>query len=565
MLKNKYFEPKIFSTLKDYNASLFLKDLFAGIIVGIVALPLAIAFGVASGVTPEAGIVTAIIAGFIISLLGGSRVQIGGPTGAFIVIVYGIIQQYGFSGLIISTIMAGLILVSMGLLKIGDYLKFIPAPVITGFTSGIALVIFSTQVKDFFGLPIETLPVDFFEKWYLFADHIGEINIYALFTAILTIVIIWGVGKVSSKIPSTFIALVITTGLATIFEFPIETIGSKFGDISASIPLPVVPDLSLNLIRGLIAPAFTIALLGAIESLLSAVVSDSMIGGKHRSNTELIAQGIANIVTPFFGGLPATGAIARTATNVKNGGRTPVSGVIHAITLLLILLYLSSLAGMIPMATLAGILVVVSYNMSQWREFKSMLHAPRSDVAILLITFFLTVIFDLTIAVEVGLVLSAFLFVKRMSEVSGIELYEPINKKDVSRGDIDSYYSRANALSNLELPSNTVVYEISGAFFFGAVNEFDKIIRKSFKDKKNIILRMNNVPTLDATGLDTLSKLYQDSAKNECKLIIAELNPHCMKIIKKAGFYNLISQDIFLTIEDALKAIISSEFAKEYK
>src|SRR5215204_2393408 len=415
------FKPKLFDILPAYSKDQFARDLLAGLIVGIVALPLAIAFAIASGVSPEKGLYTAIIAGFIISALGGSRVQIGGPTGAFIVIVYGIVQTHGINGLIIATFIAGMMLIIMGFARLGTIIKFIPHPLIVGFTSGIALIIFSSQIKDFFGLNMGTVPVDFIEKWKSYAANVSSINLYALAMALGTILIIIVWPMVTRKIPGSLIAILLTTAVAHLFHFPVETIGSRFGNIPSAFPTLSVPELDFQTVKNLIQPAFTIALLCAIESLLSAVVADGMIGGNHKSNMELVAQGTANIFSSIFGGIPATGAIARTATNIKNGGRTPVAGIIHAVTLLLIMLFFGRWAALIPMATLGAILLVVSYHMSEWRVFRSELRgAPRSDVVVMLTTFVLTVAIDLTVAIQVGMVLAAFLFMKRMAEVTNV-------------------------------------------------------------------------------------------------------------------------------------------------
>ncbi|MEP6846989.1 MAG: SulP family inorganic anion transporter, partial [Panacibacter sp.] len=411
------FKPKLFDTLRNYSSKQFSKDLVAGLIVGIVALPLAIAFAIASGVSPEKGLFTAVIAGFIVSALGGSKVQIGGPTGAFIVIVYGIVQQYGVNGLIIATFIAGVLLIIMGLARLGTVIKFIPHPLIVGFTSGIALIIFSSQIKDFFGLQMGVVPADFLYKWESYFTHLESVNVYAAAMAAATVVIIFLWPRVTHKLPGSLIAILITTAAVEILHLPVETIGSRFGAIPSSLPKPVIPDLDFDTIKNLIRPAFTIALLGGIESLLSAVVSDGMIGGNHRSNMELVAQGTANIFSSLFGGIPATGAIARTVTNVKNGGRTPVAGITHAFTLLLIMLFVGKWAALIPMATLAGILVVVAYNMSEWENFISVLKGSRSDIAVLLTTFLLTVLIDLTVAIEVGMVLAAFLFMRKMIRI----------------------------------------------------------------------------------------------------------------------------------------------------
>ncbi|HYJ79893.1 MAG TPA: SulP family inorganic anion transporter, partial [Longimicrobiaceae bacterium] len=412
--------PKLASTLKDYTRAQLVADLGAGVIVGIVALPLAIAFAIASGVTPDRGLYTAVIAGFLISALGGSRVQIGGPTGAFVVIVYGIVQKHGLDGLMLATMMAGVLLIVMGLARLGGAIKFIPHPVVTGFTSGIALIIFSGQVKDLLGLEMGTVPVEFFAKWGAYGQHLETINpqAVALGGLAITIMLLWP--RVSRKVPGPFVALLATTVLARLLHLDVETIGSRFGAISSSLPTPVLPRVSPEALQQLMGPAFTIALLAGVESLLSAVVADGMIGGRHRSNMELVAQGVANVVTPLFGGLPATGAIARTATNIKNGGRTPVAGIAHAATLLLITLFFGRWAGYIPFATLAAILVVVAYHMSEWRTFRAEFTAPRSDLVVLLVTFALTVVVDLTVAIQVGMVLAAFLFMRRMAEVTDV-------------------------------------------------------------------------------------------------------------------------------------------------
>jgi SulP family sulfate permease len=539
-------KPKLFTTLKDYNKKQFISDATAGIIVGIVALPLAIAFGIASGVTPEKGIITAIIAGFIISFLGGSRVQIGGPTGAFIIIVYGIIQQYGTTGLAIATIMAGAILVIMGLVKFGSLIKFIPFPVVVGFTSGIALLIFSTQIKDFFGLHIKNVPAEFHEKWLAYFGNFHSLNIYVLGIALLSLLIMIFWPKVTHKIPGSLIAIIISTILVQLLNLPVDTIGTRFGEIPSNLPSPSFYEIDLTVIRNLIGPATVIALLAAIESLLSAVVADGMIGGKHRSNMELVAQGIANIITPIFGGIPATGAIARTATNIKNGGRTPVAGIIHAITLLLIMLFFGSYAKLIPMATLAAILVIVSYNMSEWRAFKELLRSPKSDVAVLLTTFFLTVIFDLTIAIEIGMVLAVLLFMKRMSEVSNVSVVTRELEDEEEMVD-------PNAIDKKQIPTGVEVFEINGPFFFGAARKFRDQMEMVEKQPKVRIIRMRNVPAVDATGLQTLKDLHKDAKKHSTYLILSGVHTQPLYAMTQAGVYDLYGEDnIHGNIDDAL-------------
>ena len=511
------FTPKIFSTLKNYNRQQFTKDLLAGFIVGIVALPLAIAFAIASGVSPEKGLYTAVIAGFIISAMGGSRVQIGGPTGAFIVIVYGIVQIYGINGLIIATFMAGIILIIMGLARLGSVIKFIPHPLIVGFTSGIALIIFSSQVTDFFGLKMGPIPADFFQKWASFAVNFHSINLYAVAIAVLTVLIIIVWPKVTHKIPGSLVAILITTAAMQLLKLPVETIGSVFGSIPSSLPVPLFPHVDFNTIKNLIQPAFTIAILGGIESLLSAVVADGMIGGNHKSNTELIAQGTANIFSSIFGGIPATGAIARTATNVKNGGRTPVAGMVHSITLLLIILLLGKWAALIPMATLAGILVVVAYNMSEWKSFRSVMKGPRSDMAVLLTTFILTVLVDLTVALEIGMVLAAFLFMRNMIKFSDVSMLE--NSAVYTADEVDK-----NSIYQFTLPEHAQVFEIAGPLFFGAAYKFKDAMRFIEKPPKVLIIRMRQVPIIDATGIKTIEEVYKESKSRGTKMILSEVN-----------------------------------------
>ncbi len=510
------YQPKIVDTLKNYNTQQFTRDLIAGLIVGIVALPLAIAFGIASGVAPEKGLYTAVIAGFIISALGGSRVQIGGPTGAFIVIVYGIVQQYGINGLIIATFMAGIILILMGLARMGSVIKFIPYPLITGFTSGIAVIIFSSQIKDFFGLHMGEVPADFIAKWQAYGENFQSTNFYALILAFVTVLIILMWPKVTRKIPGSLVAIVCTTALAQLLHFPVETIGSKFGEISSAIPSPTIPDINFTTIQNLLQPAFTIALLGGIESLLSAVVADGMIGGKHRSNMELVAQGTANIFSAVFGGIPATGAIARTATNVKNGGRTPIAGIVHAFTLLLIILFVGKWAALIPMATLAGILVVVAYNMSEWENFLSVSKGPKGDVAVLLITFFLTVLIDLTVAIEIGMLLAVFLFMRNMIKLSDVSILKKSLENEVNT-------TPSENLENLNVSSEIEIFEINGPLFFGAVHKFKDAIKLIDKTPKMLIIRMKNVTIIDATGIKTLRDIHNDSQKEGTKIILCEI------------------------------------------
>lgn len=543
----KIFTPKLFDTLKTYTKKQFTHDLFAGIIVGIVALPLAIAFAIASGVTPEKGLITAVVAGFIISAFGGSRVQIGGPTGAFIVIVYGIVQTYGISGLIVSTFIAGIMLILMGVARLGTVIKFIPHPLIIGFTSGIALVIFSSQVKDFLGLKIDTVPADFLQKWNVYFHNLNSVNLYAIGIALATIAIILLWPKINQKIPGSLIAILITTAAVQFFHLPVETIGSRFGNISSSFPAPDVPFVDFATLKHLIQPAFTIAILGAIESLLSAVVSDGMISGNHRSNMELIAQGGANIFSSIFGGIPATGAIARTATNVKNGGRTPVAGIVHALTLLLILLVAGKWASLIPIANLAGILVIVAYNMSEWKNFKSILKGPKGDVAVLLITFFLTVLIDLTIAIEVGIVLAAFLFMRNMIKSSDVSILS--NEID------DNDFNYDFAEGKYAIPENVEVFEIKGPLFFGAAYKFKDAMKYLKRHPKILIIRMAHVPIIDATGIQTLKEIYKDSKKDHTKIILSELkSAQVFKELKESRLlFSIGKGNILPTFEKAIE------------
>jgi SulP family sulfate permease len=530
------FVPKLFTVLKDgYTKDQFVKDLTAGVIVGVVALPLAIAFAIASGVSPEKGLVTAIIAGFIISAFGGSRVQIGGPTGAFIVIVFGIVAKYGVSGLTISTFMAGFIILILGLTKLGSVIKFIPQSVVVGFTSGIALIIFSTQIKDFLGLDMESVPSEFINKWGAYFANIHSVNIYAVVITIATILISVYLPRITKKIPGSLVALVLSTVVVSAFNMPVETIYSKFGEIPSSFPRPEIPNLSFSIIKELIEPAFAIALLGSIESLLSAVVADGMIGGRHRSNMELIAQGVANIFSSIFGGIPATGAIARTATNIKNGGRTPVAGIVHAITLLIIMLFVGKWAKLIPMASLAGILIVVAYNMSEYKAFFSLARGPKSDAVILFITFGLTVMVDLVVALEIGMVLAAFLFMKKMASISHIrEITDEINDvKDIEDPEATGKYS---------IPKGIEVFEVNGPLFFGAAYKFRDALKLSESKPKVLIIRMRHVPTIDATGLHHLKEIVKDLKHKNIKVIISGIQPEVYKELEKNRIAFLIGK-----------------------
>ena len=546
------FKPRLFSTLKNYSKETFMSDLMAGIIVGIVALPLAIAFGIASGVSPEKGIITAIIAGFIISLLGGSKVQIGGPTGAFIVIIYGIIQQYGEAGLIVATLMAGILLILLGVFKLGAIIKFIPYPIIVGFTSGIAVTIFTTQIADIFGLNFggEKVPGDFIGKWMIYFRHFDTVNWWNAVVSILSIIIIAITPRFSKKIPGSLIAIIVVTiGVYVLKTYAgidsIDPIGDRF-TIKSELPEAAIPTLNWEAIKDLFPVAITIAVLGAIESLLSATVADGVTGDKHDSNTELIAQGTANLITPLFGGIPATGAIARTMTNINNGGKTPVAGIIHAIVLLLILLFLMPLAQYIPMACLAGVLVIVSYNMSEWRTFKALLKNPKSDVTVLLITFFLTIIFDLTIAIEVGLVIACILFMRRVMETTEISVIkdeiDPNDELDI-----------AVCEEHLIIPAGVEVYEINGPYFFGIATKFEETMAQLGDRPKVRIIRMRKVPFIDSTGIHNLTSLCKMSQKEKITIVLSGVNEKVHKTLEKSGFYELLGkQNICPNINVAL-------------
>ena len=543
------FQPKLFSALRHYDRRQFTTDLLAGIIVGIVALPLAIAFGIASGVTPEKGIITAIVAGLIISVLGGSKVQIGGPTGAFIIIIYGIIQQYGFEGLTIATLMAGVFLIMFGVLHLGTIIKYIPYPIVVGFTSGIALTIFTTQIKDLLGLSMAIVPSDFIEKWIAYFEAFPTIDRWSALIGIASVAVIalWPrvarFSSVLSKLPGSLIAIILMTVAALLLRqyagiTTVETIGDRFS-ISSQLPGAQVPELSWDVVKGLVSPAITIAILGAIESLLSATVADGVIGDRHCSNTELIAQGVANLASPIFGGIPATGAIARTMTNINNGGRTPVAGIIHAAVLLLIFLFLMPLAQYIPMACLAGVLVIVSYNMSGWRSFLSILKNPKSDVIVLWVTFLLTVIFDLTIAIEVGLLCACLLFMRRMAETTDVKVIS----QEINPEEEDSDFQMGN-LEHLTIPEGVEVYEINGPYFFGAGNRFEEIMGALHHDRPKVrIIRMRKVPFVDSTGIHNLTNLCLMSQGEGIQVVLSGVNPTVQSVLHKSGFDTLLGED----------------------
>ena len=546
------FQPKLFTELRNYSKEKFTADLMAGIIVGIVALPLAIAFGIASGVSPEKGLITAIIGGFIVSLLGGSKVQIGGPTGAFIVIVYGIIQNFGIEGLAIATVLAGVMLLLMGALRLGTVIKFIPYPIVVGFTSGIAVTIFTTQMKDLFGLTMAEVPADFISKWIAYAGAFHTMNLWSLGVGIVSIVIIALSPRLTRKIPGSLIAIIIMTVVAYILRehagiTSIETIGDRF-TINASLPKPEGLVFNMETINLLIPSAFTIAVLGAIESLLSATVADGVIGDHHDSNTELIAQGAANIIVPIFGGIPVTGAIARTMTNINNGGRSPIAGIIHAIVLLLILLFLGPLTKHIPMACLAGVLIIVSYNMSEWRTFRSLMKNPKSDVSVLLVTFFLTVIFDLTIAIEIGLLIAMLLFMRRVAETTRVSVAtDVINLTEENE-------THQQQEEKLAIPRGVEVYEIDGPFFFGVANKFDSIMM-SMGDKPRVrVIRMRKVPFMDSTGLHNLESLLRLSRAEGIQVVLSGVNERVRHVLEKSKVDQKIGpENICADIHQALE------------
>lgn len=570
-IKGIDFKPKLFETLKSYDQKTFMSDLMAGIIVGIVALPLAIAFAISSGVEPEKGIITAVISGFIISFLGGSKVQIGGPTGAFIIIVYGVVVKYGFTGLIISTTLAGIILLLLGIFKLGTIIKYIPYPIIVGFTSGIAVTIFTTQIADLFGMDFggEHAPADFIGKWIMYFRYIPTTNLIVLLVGLASIAIIvytpilskniynslnlktekatlqskktyhslTKAANILTKIPGSLMAIIIITILGIVLKSwgieGLDTIGDRFS-IKASLPGAEVPNITWENVKELLPVGISIALLGAIESLLSATVADGVINDKHNSNTELIAQGVANIVTPIFGGIPATGAIARTMTNINNGGKTPVAGIIHAFVLLLILLFLMPLAKYIPMACLAGVLVIVAYNMSEWRTFRSMLKNPRSDVAVLLITFFLTVIFDLTVAIQVGIVIACLFFMKRVAETTNISVITGSEEGDESRYDGES---------PLSVPDGVEVYEINGPYFFGIANKFEEQMSRLQTDTHVRIIRMRKVPFIDSTGINNLTNLCKKSIDKGIIIVLSGVNENVHNDLERMGFNDLIGKE----------------------
>ncbi len=542
-------EPKLITVLREgYTRKQFQGDFLGGLTVGVVALPLAIALAIASGVKPEQGLYTAIFAGFVIAVLGGSRAQISGPTGAFIVIVYGIVQKYSYDGLVVATLIAGVLLIIMGLARMGAFLKFVPYPVVIGFTSGIALIIFSSQVSDFLGLKLEKVPADFVEKWIEYIRHIASIDPYAIAvgSASLLIIVLWP--KVTHRVPGPLIAILAMTFVVQYFQIPVATIATRFGGVPSTLPMPHFPIVTWSLVQEMFSPAITIAILAGLESLLAAVVADGMMGTRHRSNMELIAQGAGNIVSVMFGGIPATGAIARTATNIKSGGTTPVSAIIHCVFLLLVLLFIGKWAAMIPMATLAAILVVVAYNMSEWREFRHLLSSPRGDIAVLLVTFFLTVFIELTAAIQVGILLAAFLFLQKMSTETHVDVITDNLKED------EEFQGRD--MTDIEIPRGVEVFEIYGSLFFGAVRQFKESIRVVVTKPKVLILRMRQVPTIDASGIHVLEELADEALENGQIIVFSAVSRSVYRVMRKSGFVDKVGRkhfagDIFTALEIA--------------
>lgn len=563
-MKSFSFKPRLFSELRHYSREKLAADAMAGLIVGIVALPLAIAFGIASGVSPSQGILTAIIGGFIVSALGGSRVQIGGPTGAFIVIIFGIVNNpaLGLSGLMVATMLAGVFLILLGLFKLGTIIKFIPYPIVVGFTSGIAVTIFTTQIKDLLGLQIDgKLPGDFISKWIVYFEHISTIDWLTTAVGILSIVVIACTPKLSKKIPGSLVAIVLMTVGAYLLNPYLEgeglgriaTIGDSFGRIKAEIPALTVPDITWENVKSLLPTAMVIAVLGAIESLLSATVADGVCGDHHNSNQELVGQGVANLFTPLFGGIPCTGAIARTMTNINNGGRTPVAGIVHAVVLLLIFLVLMPLAAYIPMACLAGVLVVVSYNMSGWRTFLQLMKNPKSDITVLVITFLLTVVFDLTIAIEVGLLIACLLFMRRMAETTQIKVIaDEIDPNEETDAEVHE--------EHLTIPAGVEVYEINGPYFFGIANKFEELMAAMDNHPKVRVIRMRRVPFIDSTGIHNLQNLCEMSHREGTHIVLSGVTPNVYAVLEHAGFCRLLGKDhicpnINIALERAAKIV----------
>jgi len=543
-------EPKLITVLREgYTARKLGSDLVAGVIVGIVALPLAIAFAIASGVKPEQGLYTAVVAGLVIGALGGSRAQISGPTGAFIVIIYGIVQQYGYDGLAVATVIAGGILIAMGLLRMGAFLKFIPYPVTVGFTTGIALIIFSGQVRDFFGLRMQSVPANFVEKWAAYFQHAATLDWRASAVGLVSLLIVFLWPRVTPKIPGSLVAILVATAAVHLLGWDVETIGSRFGSVPNTLPAPHFPHLSWGLITQMFSPAVTIALLAAIESLLAAVVADGMLGTRHRSNMELIAQGVGNIVSPVFHGIPATGAIARTATNIKSGGRTPVAAITHALTLLLIMLFFGRWAALIPMPALGAILIFVAYNMSEYHAFFKLLKSPKSDVAVLLVTFALTVLIDLTVAIQVGVVLAAFLFMQRMSAVAQVSsITDDLREEEKDEPD------NPRAISKRAVPQGVEVFEIFGSLFFGAIERFKDAMRRVEKNPKVLIIRMRMVPVIDATGLRVLEDVLERTRREGGTLLLTGVADQPLKAMEQSGLLDKLGRENLMPNIDAALA-----------
>ena len=543
------FLPKTFTVLRGYTRRQLAADLQAGVIVGVVAIPLALAFAIASGVAPEKGLVTAIVAGFLISLLGGSRVQIGGPTGAFVVIVAGIVQKHGADKLVACTLLAGAILIVLGLARFGGAIKFIPYPVVTGFTSGIAVIIFSSQVPDLLGLPARPLSASFLEKWAGLGSSLGEASGAAIGVSFASLALLAFWPRLTRKVPAPIVVIVAATVAVAIFEIPVETIGSRFGSVAVSIGTPRIPPMELSWFRELFSPAVTIALLAGIESLLSAVVADGMIGSRHKSNVELVGQGIANIGSALFGGMPATGAIARTATNVKNGGRTPVAGMTHAVTILVVLLVLGKYVRFIPLASLAAILVVVAYHMSEWRTFSTLLKTPRSDVLVLLTTFLLTVLVDLTVAVQAGVVLAAFLFIKRMADVTNVGMVT----SEIAEAADGTMMEDEGGVARRRIPPGVEVYEVNGPFFFGAADKIKDVLHFVARKPKVFVLRMRNVPAIDASGIRVLDDLYESFSRQGIRFLIAGIHAQPLHALERAGRTERYGRENFVaSLDEAL-------------
>jgi SulP family sulfate permease len=554
---HRKLEPKLLSVLKEgYTFKQFQGDLMGGLTVGVVALPLAIALAIASGVKPEQGLYTAIVAGFVIAILGGSRTQISGPTGAFVVIVYGIVQKYGYDGLVVATLIAGVLLVIMGLARMGALLKFVPYPVIVGFTSGIALIIFSSQVNDFLGLKIEKVPADFVEKWIEYAKHLANVDPSTLGVGLasLLIIVLWP--RVTHRVPGQLIAILAATVAVQYFQIPVDTIESRFGGMPTGLPSPQLPTVTWAMFQELFSPAITIAILAALESLLSSVVADGMTGTRHRSNMELIGQGAGNVASAIFGGIPATGAIARTATNIKSGGKTPFAAIIHAAFLLIVLLFIGKWAAMIPMATLAAVLIVVAYNMSEWREFQHLLKSPRGDVAVLLATFLLTVFIELTVAIQVGILLAAFLFLQKMSKESHVEVITDTLQEDEE--------FKGRDMSQIQIPERVEVFEVYGSLFFGAVSQFKESIRVVTNRPKVIILRMRQVPTIDASGIHILEELVKEMHDRHGIVVFSAVSRSVYRVMRSTGFVDLVDRknfapDIFGALDIAKNYIKETE------